>query len=279
MKIKPGDVVLLTGASGGLGIHFVKAFARLRIRLVLAAFPGNDLQEIRAEIEKQGCESVDMICDLRDPSQRLKLIETALNRFGRVDVLVNNAGVEFTAFYHELSETQIATVLAVNLEAPMMLARLVLPAMLTQKCGHIINISSLAGKSGPAFQEPYAATKAALIAFTLSLRSTYRTAGVSASAIVPGFVETGIYSRLKAQTGMSAPTWLGTSQPESVVHAVLRAIENDLPEVIVNPVPVRPLLAITALFPRVGEWLSGKIGANNFFRRAVEIGKEQSDKR
>jgi hypothetical protein len=64
-----------------------------------------------------------------------------------------------------------------------------------------------------------------------------------------------------------------------VVHAVLRAIENDLPEVIVNPVPVRPLLAITALFPRVGEWLSGKIGANNFFRRAVEIGKEQSDKR
>jgi len=59
MKIKPGDVVLLTGASGGLGIHFVKAFARLGARLVLAAYPGNDLQEIRAEIEKQGGESID----------------------------------------------------------------------------------------------------------------------------------------------------------------------------------------------------------------------------
>jgi len=274
MKIKPGDVVLLTGASGGLGIHFVKAFARLRVRLVLAAFPGNDLQEIRAEIERQGCESVDMICDLREPGQRVKLIETALNRFGRVDVLVNNAGVEFTAFYHELSEAQIATVLAVNLEAPMMLTRLVLPTMLAQKSGHIINISSLAGKSGPAFQEPYAATKAALIAFTLSLRSTYRAMGVSASAIVPGFVEAGIYSRLKAQTNMSAPAWLGTSQPEAVVHAVMRAIENDRPEIIVNPIPIRPLLAFTALFPRVGEWLTGKIGANDFFRRAVEIGKK-----
>ena len=267
---------MLTGASGGLGIHFVKTFAQLSVRLVLAAFPGNDLQEIRAEIEKQGCESIDMICDLRDAGQRLKLIEMAVNRFGRVDVLVNNAGVEFTAFYHELSETQIATVLAVNLEAPLMLTRLVLPAMLAQKRGHIINISSLAGKSGPAFQEPYAATKAALIAFTLSLRSTYRALGVSASAIVPGFVEAGIYSRLKAQTGMSAPVWLGTSEPELVVRAVMRAIESDRPEIIVNPVPVRALLAFTALFPRAGEWVTGKIGANDFFRRAVEKGKKTS---
>jgi len=274
MKLKSGDVVLLTGASGGLGIYFVKAFAHLKVRLVLAAFPGNDLQEIRAEIEKEGCESIDMICDLRDARQREKLVETALQRFGRVDVLVNNAGIEFTAFYHELSETQISSVLAVNLEAPMLLTRLLLPAMLAQKNGHIINIASLAGKSGPAFQEPYAATKAGLIGFTQSLRSTYRSAGVSASVIVPGFVEAGIYSRLKAQTGMSAPAWLGTSQPEAVVHAVLRALENDAPEIIVNPVPVRPLLAFTALFPRAGEWVSGKIGANDFFRRAVEMGKK-----
>ena len=274
MKIKPGDVVVLTGASGGLGIHFVKAFAQLRVRLVLAAFPGNDLQEIRAEIDRQGCESIDMICDLRDPGQRVKLIETALSRFGRIDVLVNNAGVEFTAFYHELSEAQVASVLAVNLEAPMMLARLVLPGMLAQKSGHIVNISSLAGKSGPAFQEPYAATKAALIAFTLSLRSTYRSLGVSASAIVPGFVEAGIYSRLKEQTGTSAPVWLGTSQPEAVVRAVMRAIDGDRPEIIVNPIPIRPLLAFIALFPRAGEWVSGKVGANNFFRRAVEMGKK-----
>ena len=276
MKIKPGDVVLLTGASGGLGIHFVKAFARLGARLVLAAYPGNDLQEIRAEIEKQGGESIDLICDLRDPAQRTKLVEAALDRFGRVDVLVNNAGVEFTAFYHELTEAQIAMVLAVNLEAPMLLTRLVLPAMLARKQGHIINISSLAGKSGPAFQEPYAATKAALVAFTLSLRSTYLGTGISASAIVPGFVEAGIYARLKAQTGMSAPAWLGTSQPEAVVQAVLRAIEDNRPEIIVNPTPVRPLLAFTALFPRAGEWVSRKAGANHFFRRAVEVAKKNA---
>lgn len=274
MNIKPGDVVLLTGASGGIGIHFVKAFAKVGAKIALAAFPGNELEEIRAEIEKQGCESMDTICDLRDPAQRVKLIETTLNRFGRVDVLVNNAGVEFTAYYHELSEAQIASVLGVNLDAPMMLTRLLLPRMLAAKRGHIVNISSTAGKSGPAFQEPYAATKAGLIGFTQSLRCTYRGTGVSASVIVPGFVEAGIYTRLKARTGTSAPAWLGTSEPVSVVQAVMRAIQTDRPEIIVNPVPIRPVVAFTALFPRVGEWVIGKIGANGFFRRAVELEKK-----
>ncbi len=273
MQIKPGNVVVLTGASGGIGVHFVRAFARLGTRLVLAAYPGNDLQALRSEIEKEGCDSVDMICDLRDNQQRVKLIETALDRFGRVDVLVNNAGVEYTSFFHELTEAQIAEVLAVNLESPMMLARLVLPTMLAQKRGHIVNIASLAGKSGPAFQESYAATKAGLIAFTASLRSTYRTEGPSASAIVPGFVEAGIYSRLKAKTGVSAPALLGVSPPEAVVNAVLRAIECDSPELIINPMPVRPLLAFTALFPRAGEWITEKIGANNFFRKAIQQDK------
>lgn len=273
MQIKPGNVVVLTGASGGIGVHFVRAFARLGTRLVLAAYPGNDLQALRSEIEKEGCDSVDMICDLRDNQQRVKLIETALDRFGRVDVLVNNAGVEYTSFFHELTEAQIAEVLAVNLESPMMLARLVLPTMLAQKRGHIVNIASLAGKSGPAFQESYAATKAGLIAFTASLRSTYRPEGPSASVIVPGFVEAGIYSRLKAKTGVSAPALLGVSPPEAVVNAVLRAIECDSPELIINPMPVRPLLAFTALFPRAGEWITEKIGANNFFRKAIQQDK------
>jgi len=274
MKINPGDVVLLTGASGGIGVHFVRALAKLKARLVLAAYPGNLLAGLRLEIEKGGCESVEMSCDLREPEQRAKLAKLAFDRFGRVDVLINNAGVEFNSYYHELSEAQIGEVLAVNLTAPMMLTRLLLPAMLARKRGHIINIASLAGKSGPAFQEPYAATKAGLIAFTASLRSTYRAQGISASAVVPGFVEAGIYARLKVKAGVPAPRLVGVSQPESVVAAVLRAIEGDHPEIIVNPTPIRPLLAFTALFPGAGEWLTGKIGTNDFFRRAVEAGKK-----
>lgn len=273
MKLLSNDVVLITGASGGLGVHITKAFAQRGVRLVLAAYPGNDLDELCSEVKKIGCECFTHVSDLRNREERQRLMDASLQRFGRMDVLVNNAGIEFTAFYHELSESNIFDVLNINLEAPMILTRLMLPKMLEQKRGHIINISSLAGKSGPAFQEPYSATKAGLIAFTASLRSTYRNMGVSASVIVPGFVEAGIYSKLKTQTGCTAPALLGTSSPESVAQAVLRAIERDTPEIIVNPLPVRPLLAFIAMFPLAGEWLVNKIGSNKFFQQAVDASK------
>jgi short-subunit dehydrogenase len=270
MKIQPTDTVLITGASGGLGVHIAYAFARLGVRMALVAYPGIELDELRTEVEKRGCKCAAYVSDLRNRDERQKLIDGVLKDFGRVDVLVNNAGVEFTSFYHELSENNILEVLNVNLEAPMILTRMLLPQMLEQRRGHVISISSLAGKSGPALQEPYAATKAGLIAFTCSLRATYHGSGVGASVIVPGFVEAGIYTKLKGQSGCSAPPLLGTSSPEAVASAVIRAIRQNLPEIIVNPIPVRPLLATALLFPSLGEWLIDKTGAHDFFRKAIK---------
>ncbi len=264
---------MLTGASGGLGMYMARGFVDYKVRQVLVAHPGANLAELRKEIEECGGNATSITCDLRDAAQRKQLLQDIRKQVGPIDILINNAGVEFTSVYHELSEENIYGTLRVNLEAPMILSRLVLPEMLERKRGHIVNISSLAGKSGPAFQEPYAATKAGLIAFTASLRATYRGSGVSASVIVPGFVEAGIYAKLKAKSGCSAPALIGTSPPEAIPRAVIRAIEKDLPEVIVNPIPVRPLFAMIALFPSLGEWMSNKIGANEFFRKVVEAQK------
>ena len=277
MKIQPGDTVLLTGAPGGLGTFMAHAFADCKVKLVLVAHPGAELQALQKSVEDRGAEAVTMISDLRVPAQRKQLLQDVRSRFGKIDILVNNAGVEFTSAYHDLSEENIYETLKVNLEAPMILSRLVLAEMLERKRGHIVNISSLAGKSGPAFQEPYSATKAGLIAFTSSFRATYRHSGVSASVIVPGFVEAGIYSKLKTRSGLSAPPLLGTSPPEAVARAVIRAIEKDIPEIIVNPLPVRPLLAFMALFPALGEKAIDKIGTNHFFRRVVEAQKRNKN--
>jgi len=270
MKLLPGQTVLLTGASGGLGTHITHALAERGLNLALVAHPGVDLEKLRQTVAAPGIRVLTWHTDLRDAAQRRRLVEQVEAELGPVDVLINNAGVEHTAAYHELSETDIEDVLKVNLEAPMMLARLLLPGMLARGRGHIVNMSSLAGKSGPAFQEPYAASKAGLIAFTTSLRATYRGSGVSASVIVPGFVEAGIYASLKEQSGCSAPALLGTSRPETVARAVIRAIERDTPEVIINPMPVRPLLAFTVFFPKAGAWLADQLGANDFFRNVVE---------
>lgn len=249
------------------------------VKLALTAYPGSALEDVRAESQKLGAQQAKVFTlDLRDAAQRAQLIADVRRDFGPIDILVNNAGVEFTAAFHDLTEENIREIIAVNLEAPLVLSRLLLPEMLSRKHGHIVNISSLAGKHGPAFQEPYAATKAGLIGFTTSLRATYRGSGVSASVIVPGFVEAGIYTHLKERSGMVAPPLLGTSQPEKVARAVLKAIENDLPEIIINPLPVRPLLAFIAMFPRLGEWVSDKTGGNEFFRKVVESMKSKPTK-
>jgi short-subunit dehydrogenase len=278
MKLQAGQTVVLTGASGGLGVFMAREFFNSGHRLALVAYPGTGLDDLRLEAEQQGTRAMALAYDLRMPARRHEVVERVRKELGPIDILVNNAGVECTSAYHELSEEMIGDVLAVNLEAPMMLSRLVLPEMVQRRRGHIVNISSLAGLSGPAFQEPYAATKAGLLAFTASLRASYRSLGVSASVVIPGFVEAGIYAHLKQVAGCAAPALLGTSSPGKVAGAVRRAIEQDLPEIIVNPVPVRPLLAFSALFPRIGQWLSARTGANEFFKTVVEAQKRSAAK-
>lgn len=273
MKITSGQTVLITGASGGLGTYLTKAFAGLGVKLGLVAYPGEELERLRQTVAKNGIKALAIPSDLRDKAQRRSAIDLITRELGGIDILINNAGIEFTLPYDELSEDNICDVLSVNLEAAMIMTRLVLPLMLERRSGHIVNISSLAGRCGPAFQEPYSATKAGLIAFTSSFRATYRHTGISASVITPGFVETGIYTHLKERSGCSAPALFGTSTPETVIKAVLRAIERDVPEIIINPIPVRPLLMLNLVLPSLGEWVTEKLGANKFFGRVVEAQK------
>jgi short-subunit dehydrogenase len=275
VKLQPDHTVLLTGASGGLGRYIARAVAQYGPNQALVAFPGKDLLPLKEELENSGINAFYLVADLRLPQERRRVISEVRKKFGQIDVLINNAGVEFTALYHELTEEEVNSAIAVNLEAPMQLTRLVLPDMLKRGSGHIVNMSSLAGKSAPAYQEPYAATKSALIGFTMGLRETYLGSGISASAICPGFVEAGIYTRLKAMSGCSAPPLVGTSAPEKVAKAVIRAIEQNLAEVIINPYPVRPIFLLSEISPRLAAAIARAMGANEFFKRVVEAKKKR----
>jgi short-subunit dehydrogenase len=137
-------------------------------------------------------------------------------------------------------------------------------------------MSSLSGKAGPPCSEPYVATKAGLIAFTESLRAEYNGTGVGFSVIVPGFVETGIYQRVVEETGIKAPRLLGTSQPDAVARAMVRAIKKNLPEVIVNPGPTRLLTTLAEISPTLGEWFMRRIGAVDWFKSVARI-REQKE--
>lgn len=275
MRLKSNQTVLLTGASGGLGTYIARALAVYGLNQALVAFPGKDLPPLQRELENSGINAFYLVADLRIREERRRVVEEVRKQFGATDILINNAGVEFTAPYHALSEDEISSVLQVNLEAPMQLSRMVIPEMLERGLGHIVNMASLAGKSAPAFQEPYAATKSGLIAFTMSLRETYLGSGVSASAICPGFVEAGIYARIKRKSGCSAPVLLGTSPPEKVGKAVVRAIQKDIPQIIINRYPVRPLLSLSEISPRLGASITRAIGASRFFKQVFEAQRER----
>jgi short-subunit dehydrogenase len=270
MKNLRGKNAILTGANGGLGSHLALALAQEGVNLLLVGYPGVGLEDVQTKVTQLGAKSFTLVADLSTRGGRDSVVKSALSKLGSIELLINNAGVEYNSEFHTLSPENLRDVIAVNLEAPMNLTQQLLPHMLSKGEGHIVNLSSLAGKSGPAMQEPYAATKAALSAFTLSLRSSYRGTGVSASAITPGFIETGIYSRLKARSGRSAPFLLGACSPNRVCRALIHAIQHDSPEIILNRFPIRPALALALLFPRFGEWMVRVIGVHRFFRHIAE---------
>jgi short-subunit dehydrogenase len=205
--------------------------------------------------------------DVGDEDDRRRLLDEAESALGPVDILINNAGVELIAAYASLSPERIATIVRTNLDAPLMLTRLVLPRMIERGRGHVVMMSSLGGKKGSPYSATYAATKAGLIAWTGAVRAELRGTGVSASAICPGFVsEAGMF----AERSQRAPRLLGTSTPEAVAGAVVRAVVKDVGEIIVNPGPIRLMLALEALSPRLSDWILRHSGVYDYYRGQAE---------
>jgi len=265
-----GKTALVTGASAGIGRHIAAALAREKMNLVLAARSPDVLQKAASELSAAGVEAIAVPTDVADSRALLRLVEQGVDRFGTIDVLINNAGIDAFREYHELDASEIIATIDVNLTASLLLTRMVLPHMLRAKRGHVVNVSSTAGKQGPAYGAAYAASKAGLIAFTQSLRGEYRGTGISASVLCPGFThDGGIYDRIRRETGRDTPALMGSTSAEAVARAAVRAIRRDLPEVIVNRPPMRPLFALAELFPALAEWCIHKT-TTRFLKRVAQ---------
>ncbi len=251
-----GRNALVTGAGGGLGGYIARALAAEGVNLALTDLPGAAVDDLAAELRGRGVEVQCEPADLGDADQRRHLAEWATEALGPPDILVNNAGLEFGGGFLRTTEEELEAIVTVNLLAVMDLTRIVLPGMLERGRGHIVNMASLAGKVAPAYLASYAATKHGVVGFTHALRAENGGGRpVGFSAICPGFVSrVGMFGRLEHR--VSAPRVLGTVPPESVGDAVVRAIRKNLAEVIVNNRPVRPLVLLNALAPRVagGVW-------------------------
>jgi short-subunit dehydrogenase len=269
MTLLSGKVLLLTGGSRGLGPVIAEAVAKRGATVVLAARDENRLRDVAARLEQLGARTLIVPVDLRQAAQREELAATAVRELGAVDVLVNNAGLETEGAYAELPWRSIQENIEVNLVAPLALTHLILPEMLRRHAGHVVNIASVAAKSGSPYASVYSATKAGLAEWTRALRLELAGSGVRFSTIFPCYVrDVGMFARF----GVEPPPLVGSCSPTRVAEAVADAIEKDRPETIVNDRPLRFSFALNELSPALGDWLMRFSHAVDFQRRKVERG-------
>jgi short-subunit dehydrogenase len=249
-----GKVAIVTGASKGLGLVIANALARAGVNLVLTARSADALSETCRAVEACGVRALPVPVDLSARGAIDVLVDRAEQVFGGVDLLINNAGVLHTQDFAQLDPDAIDETIQLNLRAPMLLTRRLLPGMIARGEGHIVNISSVAGLGGAAYTETYSATKHALVGFTRSLRLTLEAEGhpIGVSVVCPGFVPNlGMFHDNMAASGTSLPARFGTASAESVGRAVIRAITRNQPEVVVNSLPVRPIVLLLTMFPSI----------------------------
>jgi uncharacterized protein len=259
-----GRTVLLTGATGGLGHAIARRLRAAGAELVLTGRRTDVLEPLAAEIG-----GLSVAVDLADAAA----VEALATACADVDILVANAGLPASGQLTSFGVEELDRALAVNLRAPMVLARHLAERMVARRSGHLVFMSSLAGKVGTPRSSVYSATKFGLRGFAQGLREDLRPSGVGVSAIFPGFVrDAGLFH----DSGAKVPPWVGTVAPDQVADAVLRAIEGDRGEVDVAPLGLRAGTKVAGLAPDLAASVSRRLGGQRIAEQHV-VG--QADKR
>ena len=246
-----GAIALITGASSGIGAAAAVALAQAGTRLILT---GRDTERLSAVAALTG--GLALPADLADPAGPDQLIESALSHAGRIDLLVCNAGAGWAGPMSDLPRTKATELLAVNLLAPVQLARLVAPGMAERGFGRLIFVSSIAGVTGVRHEAVYAATKAGLNCLAESLGYELAGTGAGVSVVLPGVVDTPFFHRRGQPYDRRLPAPI---PPERVARAILAAAQHDLDTVYV-PGWLRFPAWLHGASPRTFRWLARRFG-------------------
>lgn len=255
MKVH-GANIILTGASRGIGEAAALELSRRGANLLLAARSRDLLEEVAAEARKEGVEVHSMVVDVADDAQVRAMVKRAEKHFGRVDVLINNAGLGLASPVSELDPDDLAYVFKVNVIAPLVAIRAVLPSMLDRGSGHIVNVGSVASHIASPNLGGYSATKFALKAMSDSLRMEVRDQGVAVTLICPGAIKTDFVVNSRGEPEGRLPLKPVGAPVDQVGRAIANAIARRQAEVFV-PAYYQALVGANAAAPQVMR-LAGK---------------------
>ncbi|WP_231993972.1 SDR family oxidoreductase [Mycobacterium sp. 852002-50816_SCH5313054-b] len=239
----------MTGATGGIGRSVATRLQAEGGQLILTGRRVDLLQSMARELG-----AAFVAADLSDPAE-----VTRLSRFGRIDVLVANAGLSASGSVRDLTPDDIDEAIAVNLRAPIVMARELGALMAQRGDGHIVFIGSIGARVSTAGTAVYNATKFGLRGFAFGLRQDLGNSGIGVSIVEPGFIrDEGMF----ADRGARLPRGFRTSSPDQVAQAVVRAIERNVAETVVAPIETRLSVALSALAPQLSAKVQQRIGIN-----------------
>ena len=217
-----GKVAIVTGGSGGIGRSIVQVLAAAGMDVVFT-YRGNATAAEEIAVANPGAKISSAAVDIRDSVACVAFAEKVFERTNRIDLLVNNAGVIRDTLLTALEDDAVRVVLETNVNGTFNMTRAVLPYMISQRRGKIVNLSSVSGEKGGRGQTNYAASKGAINAFTRSLAVEVAPRGITVNAVAPGVIETEMSRAVRELAGDQIKSRIllrRIGQPEEVAHAV-----------------------------------------------------------
>ncbi len=246
--------LLITGASRGIGRCLAERAAGEGARLALVARSADKLEELAASLAAKGTEVIALPADVTSEEDRHRLLQTVVDRFGGLDVLVNNAGVASWGHFASSTEAILRQVMEVNFFAPAELIRQAIPILMKGNQPAIVNVSSLCGRRGlPAWPE-HSASKFALCGLTEALRGEMARFDIDVLLVLPGLTRSDVASHLLRKEGRMNLDFQGAMPPEAVAEGILRVIRKNRTETVLGG-HARWILRVNKFFPRLVDWL------------------------
>lgn len=248
-----GRRMVITGASSGIGRSLAERAARRGARLVLAARSTSKLESLVQTLERGGAEAVAVTADVTCAADRERLLQTAIERFGGLDVLVNNAGIASFGHFADSSEAILRQIMEVNFFAPAELIRLAIPALREGKQPAVVNVASMCGRRGmPAWSE-YSASKYALCGLTEALRGEMARFDIDVILIVPGLTNSDLPRHYLRNDGRARIGHAGGMPTEEVAESILDAAARNRAEVVLGK-EAKMILRLHKFFPNLLDW-------------------------
>lgn len=254
-----GKVVVITGASSGIGKESALEFARLHASVVLVSRDMNKLEEVAKELSKYQTQILVCACDVSQKDQVNQMNKKVLEKFGTIDVLVNNAGFGIYGNFNDLKVEEIESQMGTNYLGMVYCTKIFLPKMLEQKSGHIVNVASVAASFGIPGMVSYCASKFAMLGFSESLYHELKGSGVGITVVSPIMVRTNFFNH---NSFNKMPRYTTALSANTVAKAVVRAASSPRLEIVV-PQFVRIAIWFKQTFPYLINPIVGRI-----FRRS-----------